>query len=194
MIPIEPELPSMKSYEYLIPLLSGLVGALIGGGVAFINTRLTVKSKRVEESKNEIYKKLNEFYGPLVQLRAKSNLLYQKFSTKYRESDPEFKTLMYLLEGNELTGNEKIMFEEILKVGNLTSTLIQEKAGLIDDERLRTIYFPRATTHFLVLELAYKKSLIGDVDKFKDSTFPRELDSLIEGRIVALQQELRSLK
>src|SRR5205809_3037601 len=44
-----------------------------------INTDKTIKSKRIEERKNEIYKSLNDLYGPLYQLRQKSNLLYDKF-------------------------------------------------------------------------------------------------------------------
>ena len=163
-----------------------------------INTRKTLESKRIEEKKAEIYKKLNEFYGPFNQLRLKSQLLYTEFADKFIKSstDGRFRTLTFLLENgvSSITGNEKILLDEIIKVGEKCENLIQDKAGLIDDEALRTNWLPKASTHYLILRLAYSDCLKGDAEKFEKHTFPREIDELIEARIKALHKDLEILK
>ena len=161
------------------------------------NTEMTLHSKRIEEKKNEIYKKLNELYGPLYQLRSKSQLLYLKFVEKFKNEierkGETFRTLTYLLEGGKVEGNEKILLEEIIKIGEKCEFLIHEKAGLIDDEELRTKWLPKASTHYLILRLAYQGQLHGESEKFKEHTFPIEIDVLIEKRIRELQKALQEL-
>jgi hypothetical protein len=160
------------------------------------NTLMTLNSKRIEEKKNEIYKKLNEFYGPFFQLRAKSQLLYNEFSEKFKSTstDGQFRTLTYLLDGGEVLGNEKVLLDEIIRIGEKCEKLIHEKAGLIDDDELRKIWFPKASTHYLILRLAYNKSLTGDSTKFQKHTFPNEIDGLVASRIEILQSELKELE
>jgi hypothetical protein len=156
-------------------------------------TKMTFDAQKDTEARQEIYKKLNAFYGPLLQLRQESNQLYQKFSEKYRSKNQEFATLTYLLEGNEFVGNDKILLDEIIKLGIKCEDLIHKRAGLIDDPDLLNVYIPRATNHFLVLRLAEKGILKGEVDKFKDLTFPRELDKKLEERKTQLEEDLKKL-
>lgn len=161
-------------------------------------TDKTIKSKRIEERKNEIYKSLNDFYGPLYQLRQKSKLLYDKFKVNKSANTEKgrFSTLLYLLiEGgpSKLENNDKALLSEIIKIGEQCEKLIHNKAGLIDDENLRSEWFPKATKHFLILRLAYSGRLKGQTDLFFDSMFPTEIDELIEGRINELRQELKKL-
>ena len=163
-----------------------------------LNTDKTIKSKRIEERKNEIYKSLNDFYGPLYQLRQKSKLLYDKFKVNKTPNTPDsrFSTLLYLLtEGgpDKLSDNEKELLHEIIKIGEQCEKLIHDKAGLIDDENLRSEWFPKATKHFLILRLAHSGKLKGQVDLFSDSMFPIEIDELIEKRINDLRIELKNL-
>lgn len=163
------------------------------------NNDKTIASKRIEERKNEIYKKLNEFYQPLFQYRQKSTLLYFKFKEVFEQSfiatatQHRFRTLNYLLDGGEINGNEKALLVQIIRIGKLTENLIHEKAGLIDDDDLRKIWLPKLTTHLLILRLAYKGELKGETIKFEEHTFPAGIDDLIEKRIKALQEELKSL-
>jgi hypothetical protein len=162
------------------------------------NTDKTIASKRIEERKSEIYKKLNEFYQPLFEYRQKSTLLYLKFKEKFvvvgpDESASAFRTLTYLLNRNEFTGNEKALLEEIINIGKLCEDLIHKKAGLIDDDSLRKDWLPRLTTHLLILRMAYQKKLSGEPEKFIDLAFPLGIDELIEERIKVLQQELKEL-
>lgn len=60
----------------LISSLPGFIIGLIGiGSSIWINLKL-IRQKNREDEKKEIYKKLNEFYGPLIQYRKKSQRLY----------------------------------------------------------------------------------------------------------------------
>lgn len=156
-------------------------------------TKKTLDAQKDTEARLLISKKLDEFYGPLLQLRKKSNLLYRKFSEKYREADSSFATLTYLLEGKFFEGNDKILIEEIIRLGEESEKLIHAKAGLIDDTNLRQNLIPRATTHYLILRLAYSGTLKGESAHFKDLTFPRELDDKLEARKKQLETELENL-
>jgi hypothetical protein len=156
-------------------------------------TQKTLDAQKDIEARLLISKKLDEFYGPLLQLIKKSTLLYKKFSGKQREMDSNFATLTYLLQGKKFNGNDKILLEEILKLGEECEKLIHLKAGLIDDIGLRQDLIPRVTTHFLILRLAYRGGLTGDADHFKDLTFPRELETKLEERKKQLETELANL-
>jgi len=71
--------------------------------------------------------------------------------------------------------------------------LIISKGGLIDEEDLRKL-LARAGAHFNIIRLAYKGDLSGEMDKFKDYVYPRELNGKIEERINKLQQKLDAIK
>ncbi len=179
------------------PTIISSIGAITIGIIAlFISgyqSKKSLDSKKEEEERAEIHKKLDEFYGPLLQLRMKSNLLYNKFSEKFKAQDNGFTTLTYLLEGKIFEGNDATLLKEIIILGEQSEKLIHDKAGLIDDTNLRTQIIPRATTHFLILRLAYKQALKGETDKFRNLTFPKELDNLLEKRKKELEDRLKQL-
>lgn len=177
-------------------LIAPIISLIVAIGAMIFSYRQFKKgiyAERQKEERQEIYKKLNDFYGPLIQLRQKSNLLYQQFSKEYRVIDPNFATLTYLLNGGKFDGNDKVLLEEILELGKKCETLIHSKAGLIDDSDLRNNIIPRATTHYLILRLAYNSKLQGEAEKFKDLTFPRNMDELLEKRKKTLELRLEEL-
>ena len=88
----------------------GIIALFVSGYQS--NKNLTAKKE--EEERSEIHKKLNEFYGPLLQLRMKSNLIYQKFRERFVKEDSKFTTLTYLLDGKIIDGNESILLKEII--------------------------------------------------------------------------------
>lgn len=145
------------------------------------------------EARQLIQRKLNDFYGPLIQQRLRSFKLYQKFSQKYLNKDKSFSTLLYLLKGYKFEGNDKVLLEQIIKLGEESAILIQEKSGLIDDADLRHEIIPTATTHFLLLRLAYNSELKGDTECFKDLTYPHDLIDRLEVRKRQLEKELEIL-
>ena len=188
----------------LIQDLGPTIVSLLAIAATFWVTRETLRSQSAQniialnaqndmEARQIIQKKLNEFYGPLIQQRIKSSKLYDKFSAKYRAIDVNFSTLIHLLNNNQFQGNDKILLEQIIQLGEDSEKLIQEKSGLIDDPQLRLEILPRASTHFLLIKLAYKGDLKGNAAEFKDLTYPRELVSKLEERKVQLERDLDNL-
>lgn len=132
--------PSESSFDW--PTIISSTGAVLVGVVAIYYSyrqfTKTLLSKKDEEKRQDIYKKLNEFYGPLLQLRKKSNILYNKFRASYISQYPNFSTLTYLLDNGIISGNEKVLLDEIINIGIQCEKLIHEKSGLIDDADLGT--------------------------------------------------------
>lgn len=167
------------------PIILGIAGMFLG----YIFQRAQLKRQQHEDERKEIYQKLNSFYGPFQQHLEKSRELYGLFTVS---KEPEFRTLIALLEGKKFEKNDKILVEEILKIIGELENLILSQSGLIDDEELRLL-FAKAGAHFRILQLAYKGDLSGDVERFKDYVYPRELNQKIEKRIQALQARLDQL-
>jgi hypothetical protein len=190
----------LKFIQDLGPTIISLLAIL----ATFLVTRQTLESQSTQnikalnaqkdlEARQIIQKKLDEFYGPLIQQRMKSTKLYEKFSKKYREKDKSFSTLLYLMNNRVFEGNDKVFLEQIIKLGEDSERLIQEKSGLIDDSELRLEIIPRATTHFLLIKLARNRELTGDSTEFKDLTYPIELVSKLEERKAQLEADLENL-
>lgn len=181
---------SGTDWAAIISSFSAVIVGIVAIYYSYRQFTRTLEEKKEEERRKDIYTKLNEFYGPLLQLRKKSNLLYEKFKANFILQDPNFSTLTYLLQGNTMTGNDKVLLDEIIKIGEQCEALIHNKSGLIDDDNLRNLIIPKVTTHFLVLRLAYNNVLIGDSSKYTDLVFPRNFDFLIEQRIKQLESTL----
>lgn len=172
------------------------IGPVIISAIALVVTYFitikTLNSQKKTEERALITKKLNDFYGPLLQLRMKSKNLYEKFHKKFKEKDENFSTLKHLLKGNKFSGNDLILLEQIVEIGKQCENLIHANAGLIDDSKLRLDLIPKATTHFLLLRLAFEGKLVGDVDNYDDLTFPKDLDENLEARKKQLEIDLKN--
>lgn len=116
-------------------VIAAIIGALVslpGFVLNFQNSRL----QRKKSERDEIYKKLNNFYGPIrLQLKT-SKELYNLFSTsvKQRLNLQEFRTLPHILDGKDLNRTEKTLLNQILKVGKTIEKIIDNNAGLIDND------------------------------------------------------------
>lgn len=190
---IRVKLDSDFDYVQLVANIGVIVVGIVAVVIAYRQFTKGLEAEKRKEKRQEIQRKLDEFYGPFLQLRLKSNLLYERFSKKYRENDPQFSTLAYLLDGYIFTGNEETLLKEIISIGKECEKLIHSKAGLIDDSKLRVEVIPRATTHYLILKLAFEGALTGDTEEFRNLTFPRELDGLLEKRKKELEVDLQVL-
>lgn len=149
----------------------------------------TFRLKQNEEERKEIVSKLNSFYGPIRQLLGISGQLYERFT---RGRSPEFRTLISLLEGTKFEGNDAVLLEQILLVTAQVRQLIVDKSGMVTDDRLRQT-LARAGAHFTILQLAYEQKLRGEVDRFEDIVFPREIRVEIDHEIRKLQERLELL-
>lgn len=185
--------PSTKEIWELVKDLSPAIIGVLSVVASFLIVRITIRASKREVKRTIIQQRLSEFYSPFLDLRNKSNILYSRFQEKYREENPKYSTLQYLLDGNTFTGNDDELLKEILSIGAKCEKLIHDKAGLIDDEDLRTKVLPNLTTHYLILRMAYEGKLIGEKDRFRDLSFPINVDDLIKRKIVELEKELKNL-
>ena len=96
------------------------------------------------------------------------------------------------LKGEQFTGNDKILIEQILEVSEKIDDLILQNSGLIDDEQLSQLLY-KASTHFRILRLAYHGNLVGEVERFEARVFPRTLDETIEEQLKHFKQRLEEL-
>jgi hypothetical protein len=172
----------------VISFLAVLVSASSMYLIRDFNRRSLVQ-KQQDDIKKEIYKKLNEFYGPFQQLLGKSRELYEIFTYSRGE---DFRTLVALLEGEKFVGNDKVLIEQILKVTDKIEEMILSNSGLIDDDDLKAL-LQRASAHFTLIRLAYEGRIVGEIDRFKDRIFPRELAPKISSEIARLKRQLEDL-
>lgn len=173
-------------------LISALV-SIVAVSLSYLYNKRVISQKNGEDEKKEIYKKLNDFFGPFQAIRKKNKMLYDLFALNHKVQNPEFKTLIYLLEGHELKGNDKILFEEIIKNNEYLEKIIVEKAGLVDSAELRNDYFPKFIAHCNLIQLAYQKQLVGEQERFKEYIFPRGIDACIEKEFDKYNLRLKEL-
>ena len=74
--------------EIVKTLGTTIVGVVSIGASLVINSRI-LKSKLRDDELKEINSKLNEFYGPFIQLKEKNKILYELFT---KDKDDDFKT------------------------------------------------------------------------------------------------------
>lgn len=208
-----------KIFPAIIAAIAAFTVAVIGFTVNTWSVLKQIKEKKKEERRKEIYKMLNDFYGPFQSyLNTSKELSKLLFVGKPKE----FRTLTYLLDPNQkyrdqngqetsvvLDTVDNELLKEIVEIGAKLESLIVEKAGLVDDVVLRYDYKPSvsitdvklkdnglltfAKVHFHLIRLASQGKLRGDVTRFQDYVYPRELNNKIETKITELQKELNLL-
>ena len=182
----------LKDIETWGPIAVGVGGVLVALTSLllshFFNRRL-LKEKQIEEERREIYKKLNSFYGPVLQLLKQSRDLYEMF-TANRHKD--FSTLIALLEGQEFSGNDNVLLTQIFEVTEKIEDLMYTNSGLVEDKELRDL-LAQAGSHFRLLRLAYHGELEGEPERFKDRVFSRELEPKVEQQTRKLEARLDEL-
>jgi hypothetical protein len=165
-------------------------------------TRRSIEEKGHEEERKSIREKLDQFYGPFMQLREVSKHLYEVFTAripndvkaKYKDGDGRYRTLIALTRGYAFDGMPKALLEEIVKIGADSEKLILEKVGLVDDPALQKL-LGRATAHYRILRLASDSGkLVGGGAEFDAYTFPYELDTQIPQKMEQLNKRLEQLR
>ena len=157
---------------------------------SFEQTDKLLDERQREEERNEIQRKLNEFYGPCQTLMRETKMLHDLF-----KHDNEFRTLTELLEGREFTGNDKVLLEQVMNVTDEISELIIDKSGLIEDEEeeLQEL-LSKARVHFRVLRLAYNDELSEDIERLREFVYPKALDEEIKRKKTELENRLNELR
>lgn len=174
--------------EIVKTLGTTIVGVVSIGASLVINSRI-LKSKLRDDELKEINSKLNEFYGPFIQLKEKNKILYELFT---KDKDDDFKTLVSLLNEEKFNGNDKKLLNEIIEIDKNLEILIVEKGGYIENSKLREL-FAKASAHFNIMNQAYNGTLSGEVERFKEYIYPRELDNEIKNEVNRLNCRIKEL-
>lgn len=178
-----------KVITSIITVCGGLFGTILVAALSAWYNGRTLKQLRLGDEKKEIFKKLNEFYGPYQQKLETSRQLYDKL----KEGKPaDFRTLTFLLDGNKFSGNDKAIYEEIRKITDELEELRMEKGGLVDELDLQKL-LAKAGAHYRIISMAYDDKLKGETKRFEDYVYPRELNNSISDKINRLQQRIVEL-
>lgn len=178
-----------------------VIAALIAAFVAFFSVLLsfrTLKLQRIESERQEIYKKLNSFYGPMRLHLNSSNELYELFRKSIRkrlENPDDFRTLPFILNGNDFSDTEKELLFQIIKIGKKMESIINQNAGLIDDDNLHKEMID-LNTHIIIIRSAYngKFETGREIEELlKTKTFPNEITVQIDTTFKALKRRLTKL-
>jgi hypothetical protein len=183
-----------KDIAYLITAIVALGGLWLSHRTIRQTRALTIQQmqRNADEAvAKSLEEKLEKFYGPLIQLRNTSRLLYKIFTARQKDSE-NFSTLISLLAGTEFKGNDGILLDEIIRIGEETEQLILKSSGLVD-ANLQPL-LGRATTHYRVLRLAHEKKLTGEAALFSAHRFPLELDVAIMVKVVEIENKIRRFR
>jgi cell division protein FtsI/penicillin-binding protein 2 len=185
-------------FDYLVAF-SPTILAIFAIIFAYLSNRQLIKENRKlqkEEYKNkikyydrsEIYRKLNDVYAPLQLLRRISAELHAIF-----KNGRDFKTLSELVDGKKFGKNDEALLIEIIRIGDKCKKIIIDNSGLIDDQEFRDKHLPKLLTHYLLIKNVHKGKLVGESERFKNFTFPNEIDEIIDKRVNDLNDELKKL-
>lgn len=196
----------MEKFKSIIDSLIAL-GPTIVGILAVIfsylmNKRLIEENKRLKDAefeneykqkiqyfdRSEIYKRLNDFYSPLQLLRRTSAELHIIF-----KNGKKFRTLPELINGTKFDKNDKVILEEIIRIGDECKQIIIRNSGLIDNKELRDIHLPRLLTHYILIKKAFDSELTSQIERFEGYEFPNEIDKILDDKVNMLYDQLNQL-
>jgi hypothetical protein len=180
------------------------VGVWFGLKIAQGNTTKTIETtqktneatlwqKANEIELRSIQDRLDKFYVPLMILLKTDH----QYAQDVRSRQPEgYRLLVKLfdppwLEG--LSAGDRKLVQLICDQAGILETFIQQNSGGADRELIP--YLSRATAHFKILQLAYKRELGDTLQTFGAYVYPKQLDKVLElakDRLVSRIADLRS--
>jgi hypothetical protein len=175
-------------------VITSLLAAVLGaGGAYFVAKRTLTQNSNAAELK-DLQAKLDAFYGPYLQRSEENKLLADE--VKSRQDNPnDFRTLTLLLDPDwrsRLTISDQTIVGEIVRNDRDLNSLIREKAGMVDEQVL--VYLVRASAHFRMMDLAYRKKLENRPDRFGNYIYPRQLDGVLKLEMDRLRQRCDLLR
>lgn len=188
-----------ESSKILQPAVIAAIIAAVVTIPGILLSLYTLKNQRLKSERDEIYKKLNSFYGPIrLQLKT-SKALYDVFaaSVNKRTGVTDFRTLPFILDGKEFSKTEKTLLMQILNIGKNIEKIIEKNAGLIDSDDLHNEMI-KLGTHLRIIREAYNGNYTVGDDKeelLEDKTFPDIIDSVddifkkLKGRLDELNKK-----
>jgi len=181
-------------------LQPAVIAAIIAAIVSIPGIWMNIRSQRIQRSqseRNEIYKKLNDFYGPIRLLLRNSEELYVllKKSILGKIENEKYRTLPFILEGNKFDKTEDALIKRIIKIGKKIEKIIEKNAGLIDDDDLNKEMIA-LSTHIRIIRMAYNGDFqFGNdaIKLFDGKTFPNEITDKVNATFNSFKAKLDEL-
>jgi hypothetical protein len=195
------------SWSYLTPILSGVVallGSWLGFRVAQKNTLKLVETSRMtseaaiwqkanETELRDIQAKLDNFYYPFFVLLKADHQFAQDL--RKRQKDPNYRLLVKLFDSAWMEGlpiGDRKLVEIVCGYAETLEKFINDKAGMVDAKIVP--YLARASAHFRILHLAYKRELGDDPNRFVDYVYPKQIDDVLSFEIRRLRTRVDQLR
>lgn len=181
--------------EPFIPLLSTIIGAAIALIPIFITNRREKNARKATEIKCQ----LHDFYNPLLFLIRKNTAFYEIFNLNAKKeaenNKSEYRTLEFLItrqhESENFSETDKYLLTEILDINEQIVQLISNNMGAIDEGIRQPLV--DLCRHYEMLRLAEQGKLANELE-YKKYTYPRDIDTKVENKIIELYQKLNKLK
>lgn len=178
--------------------ISQIVTITLSSGITIFSLYLNRKQNKENHmiNKNEKFiqlerKKLEEFYYPLNILLKKDYSLFSLFALEEKK-DPNFSTLIWLLDDYKFSDCDCKLLKEIVQVNHNLNDLILTKGGCVNDEKLR-LELSQLSTHFTILNLAYDGFRTQEKDKYTKIIFPDKISISIENKIKEIEDNINNL-
>ncbi len=153
----------------------------------------TINLRLREQERAELTRRLTAFYGPLKQKLDLARVLHDRLlQGDPRRTRDNFRTLLSLLHEEAFSGNDRAIIHELVATTRSIRLLIMKSEGIVEDQNLLRV-LSTAAAHFRLLELADKGKIVGEVERFESSTFPRELDGMVASVITKTRERLQEL-
>lgn len=186
-----------KDWATLLTGLGGLLGVCVAALAIWSNgrsSRATTIQKANEKELDSLRSKLDDFYGPYLQLSKTNQLIANDF--KSRHSSPEHMRILLLLldpawKQNFKSGDQAFI-EEILAIDGKLLDLIQDKSGLTSS--VIQEYLWRAASHFRIIKLAFDGRLENDPQRFIHHVYPKQLDEIIDLEIQRIRGRIELIR
>jgi hypothetical protein len=185
--------------QFLDPsAIAAIIAALVALYSVYLSSR-NFKIQRIESERQEIYKKLNDFYGPMRMLLKTScefSLLLKKNKEHLKRDDENgFRVLTYLIRGGKFETSDNALLQKIIYDGKKIEKVILNNAGLIDGDNLH-LDLNRLLTHIRLIRMASMGEFETGVNMdrpYDKKVFPRAVNHIIDQKFFELKLRLETL-
>ena len=183
----------MTYAEVLPTILAALPSVVIAFWSMWLTKKMHDKDLERQEKHSlaeENKQKLETFYYPYLLIAKENTSLYEVFSQEHRAKDENYRTLTSLVLGKEFSANDYALLEQIIENDCHLKDLINKHADVVDDDTIRNKLVESAT-HYAIIELAFKKKISGEVERFKPYVHPNDVYRLVEEKARKLEKEIQ---
>ncbi|MFK4386988.1 hypothetical protein [Bradyrhizobium sp. USDA 223] len=172
-----------RDWAPLLTGIAGIFGALVAAIAIIFNliaSRGTTIQKANEAELEALQSKLDNFYGPYVQLSKTNELIASDLKNRHA-AGKDMRILVCLLDPkwrDQFSSGEAALVEEILAIDKKLLDLIQDKSGLVSNAVQP--YLWRAASHFRIMMLASESKLDNDPGRYEHYVYPRQLDEIVD--------------